>query len=460
MILVTVASFPGTINLVNLIIFIETFIMTHVFGSRLEKRKYFWARLIASFICGGTLVYCFPMVRFSNFWTSWLYSSFMYLYILLIAVLTAFVCYKGSLSNYIFVGSGGYAAHHVRSCIEDFSLSILGLSNKWNFYDRERYIPLFITSFIFFGIIIFFYVKNKKIQPLNSTKRVVFLSFLIVVIDIFLSCFAMFPWALDGKASTYVTNIYNFITSLFALGLMFGLINKQNIEKEIAILDYIIQEQEKQFKISRDAMESINIKAHDLRHHINYMMEDKGYFTNEEVKELNEKINTFNSIYETNNQVIDVVLSSRAITCDKHHIELTCIVDGKLFNFMERYELYALFENALDNAIDAVRKISNKERRFIFVSVKQTNNMISLHIENSFDGKDIEFVDGLPVTSNNDKLNHGLGIKSIKRIVDKYKGFMNINCTSNVFYLDICFPLMAVKEKASENKKVLTKKIN
>ena len=305
----------------------------------------------------------------------------------------------------------------------------------------KRYISFFITSIIIFGGIIFYFIKNKNIQIINNKKRVVLVATIVIVLDIFVSCFAMFPWALDGKVGTYTTYAYNFITSSLALGLMLGFISRQNIENEITVLDYIIKEQSKQYKINRDAIESINIKAHDLKHHLNYMISDKGSISNEEVEEIKNKLNTFNSMYKTNNEVIDVVLSSRAITCEKHHIELTCIVDGKLFNFMKNYELYALFENALDNAIDAVRKIQNKDDRFIFVSVKKTNNIVCLHVENSYDGKEIILENGLPLTSQDDKTSHGFGVRSIKRIVDKYKGFMNINYANNVFYLDVCFPI-------------------
>ena len=441
MILLRLVGYPGMINLVNLLIFFETFLMAHVFGIRLKRRNYFVLRLIGSLIIGGLCVYFFPLVGFNNFWISWLYSSFSYLFIMIVVIFTAFVCYKGNLSSYVFLGVAGYAAHHVRSCIEDFTLGVIGLSGKYNFYEWQRYISFFITSIIIFGGIIFYFIKNKNIQIINNKKRVVLVATIVIVLDIFVSCFAMFPWGLDGQAGTYTTYAYNFITSSLALGLMLGLINRQNIENEITVLDYIIKEQSKQYKINRDAIESINIKAHDLKHHLNYMISDKGSISNEEVEEIKNKLNTFNSMYRTNNEVIDVVLSSRAITCEKHHIELTCIVDGKLFNFMKNYELYALFENALDNAIDAVRKIQNKDDRFIFVSVKKTNNIVCLHVENSYDGKEIILENGLPLTSQDDKTSHGFGVRSIKRIVDKYKGFMNINYANNVFYLDVCFPI-------------------
>ena len=172
------------------------------------------------------------------------------------------------------------------------------------------------------------------------------------------------------------------------------------------------------------------------------MMAGKEYWTAEEKKKISEEISAFNSIYKTGNEAVDLVLTNRAMVCEKYGIEMTCMVDGKLFDFMENYDIYSLFENALDNAIDATKKVVDQNSRFIFVNIKQNKNMISFHVENSF-VDEITLKDGLPMTSNQDKDSHGFGIKSMQRISEKYNGFVNFSHKDQVFYLDVCFPMQA-----------------
>ena len=147
-------------------------------------------------------------------------------------------------------------------------------------------------------------------------------------------------------------------------------------------------------------------------------------------EKLSKRLETVASYVDDNAKLVD-------IGCDHGLLDIYLAQNRKNITIIAS----DINKNALDNAIDAVRKIQNKDDRFIFVSVKKTNNIVCLHVENSYDGKEIILENGLPLTSQDDKTSHGFGVRSIKRIVDKYKGFMNINYANNVFYLDVCFPI-------------------
>ena len=58
------------------------------------------------------------------------------------------------------------------------------------------------------------------------------------------------------------------------------------------------------------------------------------------------------------NYVIDVVLVERSLQCEKAGIRLSCMIDGSKFEFMRQPDIYSLFVNILDNAIDEKRVIS------------------------------------------------------------------------------------------------------
>src|SRR5699024_8892122 len=102
-------------------------------------------------------------------------------------------------------------------------------------------------------------------------------------------------------------------------------------------------------------------------------------------------------------------------------------------------EIYSLFGNALDNAIEAVLPLE-EDRRTISLFVKRAHNMVSIHIENYFSGERI-FSGDLPVTTKADKEYHGYGMLSMKTVVEKYGGTMAVEIRGDVFCLNLLFPL-------------------
>ena len=112
-----------------------------------------------------------------------------------------------------------------------------------------------------------------------------------------------------------------------------------------------------------------------------------------------------------------------------------CSVDGNSFDFMTPSDLYALFGNALDNAVEASVQAGGE---YINCFAKRKNSFVSVHIENMFSGE-IRLENGLPKTVKSDKDYHGFGLLSIKTIVSKYSGELSITVNDNVFNLDIVF---------------------
>ena len=105
---------------------------------------------------------------------------------------------------------------------------------------------------------------------------------------------------------------------------------------------------------------------------------------------------------------------------------------------MDTVDLYSLFANAMDNAIEAVRKIDEEEKRNISVRTSEKNNALQLEFRNSI--ASLNIYDGdYPVTSKADKENHGYGIRSMDYISEKYGGHMMIEEKEDIFALKFLF---------------------
>lgn len=95
--------------------------------------------------------------------------------------------------------------------------------------------------------------------------------------------------------------------------------------------------------------------------------------------------------------------------------------NGKYIEFMNPMDISALFGNMLDNAIEGVSKVEEKDKRWIHVSIRRKMDFLVICVSNSYQG-DISFSHGMPVTQKEDKRYHGYGTKSIRNIVSQYGG--------------------------------------
>ncbi len=115
------------------------------------------------------------------------------------------------------------------------------------------------------------------------------------------------------------------------------------------------------------------------------------------------------------------------------------MMKGKLLSFMKQSDIYSLFGNAVDNAIKAVERLSDDERRYISVRVRSEKGMIVIHFENYYEGN-LTFHKGMPQTTKEDKRYHGFGMKSIRMIVEKYQGHFSVKAQEGIFTLNILLP--------------------
>ena len=178
----------------------------------------------------------------------------------------------------------------------------------------------------------------------------------------------------------------------------------------------------------------INIKCHDIKYKLGELFAAEGKISSKAVDDLYKSISIYDSKVETGNELLDVLLTEKSLYCEKNKIKLTIMAEGGDLSFMSDADIYSLFGNILDNAVEAVIKVP-PERRAVTLSVKTVGNMLIVHEQNYYAGR-IKFVKGAPVTSKGNTNEHGYGILSIRRIVEKYEGGLNVSAEDGIFSLD------------------------
>lgn len=213
------------------------------------------------------------------------------------------------------------------------------------------------------------------------------------------------------------------------------------VRRELEAVQNVLQNQYLQYIQSKESIDLINYKYHDLKHQIAVLRsEDDPERRNAFLNKMEEEIRMYEVQNKTGNKVLDTVLTSKSITCAKSEITFTCVADGTLLDFMDVTDICSIFGNALDNAIECVKNIADKEKRLIHVTVSRQKSFLMIRVENYFEGK-LKYREGSLITTKKNKKFHGYGIKSIRYTVNKYEGAVSINTKKNWFELKVLIPI-------------------
>ena len=308
-----------------------------------------------------------------------------------------------------------------------------------------KWVELILVYAVIFTILALMELNLKKdLEELHITRRE-----LLVVIIIAASVFAMSNLSyLDQNglfSGTFVMDIFiiRTLVDLSGIAVLYAYhvqVKEIQIRFEKETLHNIMEMQYKNYQLSKENIDMVNRKYHDLKHQIN-LLKTQAYVgkSTSYLEKMEREIRVYETQHKTGNQILDAVLTNKAMICQNKEIELKFIVDGGALSFMEDMDVSALFGNMLDNAIESAEKQREKQKRLIWLYVTKEKQFVRIRTENYCDEK-IQFKNGMPVTTKKDRRLHGYGMKSIKSTVEKYHGSVVAAQENNWFELKILLP--------------------
>ena len=135
-------------------------------------------------------------------------------------------------------------------------------------------------------------------------------------------------------------------------------------------------------------------------------------------------------ISNTGNVSMDALINYKASIAEKYGIRILLDAIVPYDTVFEDTALYSLLGNLLDNAIEAVINAA-PEKRTIRIQIRTTNNLY-VQMENPYSGKLCK-KNGQYLTTKSNKEDHGLGLKMVRDIVEKYHGVLDIKDEGNKF---------------------------
>ena len=188
-----------------------------------------------------------------------------------------------------------------------------------------------------------------------------------------------------------------------------------------------------EMRMKEESLISRNI-IHDYRKHF-LVIQGMAYGEQcEEIVQYLDKLNIYyekeKSLVNCGNFVIDAMMNSKYLIACKENIKHEDrIVVPEAMNF-EDVDLCILLGNMLDNAYEATKKA---EKKIINTSIIYSKGKLTIGVKNTYDGIIKKDRKGNYISTKMNKTNHGMGIKLMQRIVDKYNGFLSLENDDNYF---------------------------
>jgi glutaredoxin len=244
--------------------------------------------------------------------------------------------------------------------------------------------------------------------------------------------------------NTFTTGYIATVFAVFVLMIAFYVVlyyNFENIshyfelDKEVKAVTMQTEMQKKEFEKISDRINQNKIYIHDQKHHINML---NSLLSDQNISEakkylhrVEESLNSTVIEQYCDNYVLNVFLSTCFNKAREEQIEIKCTADIPEHLNIDNIELGMIFTNAIENAVNACKKIENPEKRHITVICQERNGQLYIQICNSYEDE-VKFNGEFPVTDNKEP-GHGIGTRSIASIVKKYGGVFSFTAEAGIF---------------------------
>lgn len=362
---------------------------------------------------------------------------------------------RTGLSVLFFYGGARYKGNRfwVTYSISDQAVGLAGaLGMLWSLWFRESLRTACILVCLLCmmaAVAMIFFVRGFFVKALCCPdKGWGALGCILVLYNMFL---LLFFYHRDGwdKESVRLAHPLIFILSVYlSLILILLMVYRMKTESErrteeqeqqeiIWLAKMRVEQGERQYKDMMENIEKISIIRHDLSHHFRVIADYCNTRQYEKIQGYLEQINFKETAKQLDiycaNHAANVILGYYAREAGECGAEFSCAADLPDGVPKDEMDLSIILGNSLENALEACRKVTGK--RSIDFKMRYSGGKLIISIENSYSGNLTE-ENGRPATEKKEE-GHGLGLKSIGRVVDKYGGYLNHTSDNGKFRLQI-----------------------
>lgn len=240
-------------------------------------------------------------------------------------------------------------------------------------------------------------------------------------------------------------------SDIFLVWLLFLLLVMAVLYLAIQVISYIQSHDRMAMAMERNALladsykkairqyQSEQIFYHDLK---NQFLIIENYMKNRNFDKAEAYIERLSSTkvqlprQRTGIEVLDILMEYKKREAEEQGIQIEISAEIVGLRLTEG-EIVALFGNLFDNAIEACSKVEG-DGKWIRVIIRRMQEMTFVKISNAYKGQPVFEAEHFR-SSKNDKRMHGLGMTSMRMIVDQYEGHMDVWVDCDAFTVVISF---------------------
>ena len=331
----------------------------------------------------------------------------------------------------------GYSVESIIELVVGVLLQVLFNMN----YDGDASTSIFIIGMLgskLVGFLVFMFIRITKKESLFSTNKKYPPSiFLFPLCTLLIMIMATIYWLSLGSippAVVYLTLLIC-VVLLPANMIIFDYIDSVNknavSEAKLALANEIIAAQIKQYEAIIGHNKDIMKIRHDQKHFCIGLLSDlRSGKVDEAIDQLTAEFDICNeaSIYQDNAVLTLIDIKKKSVEGENIDIAFEYHSLNKIK--INSTDIAVAIGNAIDNAIEACRRIGGDGKKTVNVAINVKDDKILIRVINPTH-KNVN-VDELETSKENSDA-HGIGIISIKQIAKKYGGEVILSCHNNVF---------------------------
>lgn len=312
--------------------------------------------------------------------------------------------------------------------------------------DINRIICLFITKLLYLAAtqFILWFKRREEFNFKRNEWIIVISTFMLTLLIGFVS----YIITIDNVLNEYSFLVITLLLSALDI-VVFIFIRKMNLvacsEKERELLDLELKSQQHELKQLEQKYKEISILKHDFKNSIDCIKNliigghyEEAISYADKLKE--RKLNSIQPQILSSSPVVNAVINSKFGEAQEKGIDTSLRLVVTIPKYLE-FDLSILLSNLPDNAIEACMKNSVSSQ--IILTISDIDGYYRVIIRNTVEKSVLQNNKDLK-THKSDSAEHGWGLKSVKDVVDKYDGMIDIYENSSMFFVDI---LLAKVEK-------------
>lgn len=367
-------------------------------------------------------------------------SGLFFVLVLLACPLVERLVFELSLWDAVFCATAGYAlqnfAHSLWETLAVLAPAELALPDV-----VMTLLQLLLTAAVLAVayLTVIRHIRINHLEGEGDRRTVIVLGAVILVNIVFdIAIRSLQEGGLVSEVPFFLLRLSQLMACALTLILNYEILYSNRMRADAAATRQMMEDQRRQYELSRDTIEAINVRCHDIRHQVR-LLSSSSEGGRTFVEDVSDLISIYDAGVQTSNEALDVILTEKSLLCQSRGIGLTCTADGRAISFMAEQDVYSLFGNALDNAIEAAEKVSDPDRRLIDVSARSVGKMAVIQVRNFYDGE-LVLANGVPQTTKTDGGLHGYGMRSLRLIAERYGGSVSVDAQDGMFRLHVLLP--------------------